>query len=781
MSGKRLWFVAGLALLLAACGGGAPPQDLALSGVSSDRPTVVQGQSLTLTLTFTSQNGFQGQVSLSVTEGGQTPSWLTLSPTSVTLNVPKGGQAQVSLQVQVAGNAPTGTHSLKLRATYGDRTAERDLTLTVSPPPDFTLSLSPTSLSVQQGSSAQTTLTLTPQGGFTGTVGLSLVAGQDGVPQGLSLSPQSLQVTGSSPVSQALTLTASAGTPAGTYRIKVRGTGQNITRDVDLTVTVSPPPDFTLSLSSTALTVQQGGQGQVTVSLTRQNFTGQVTLSLEGNAPLATSPAPDKIAWSFNPNPTTGNQTTLTLQVGAQVPAGNYTLTVRGQAQGLEDQTATLTLQVQPQPSFDFTIDGSSVTTKRDPNFQGNNRIRLIFTTQNGFQGQVNLSLVDEQGNPVQGLSLSPTSVNLAVSWQDFYVWVLADNSIPLTGAGKGYSVRVRASSGNIVREQPLIVDVWTPVGVANLNFQRVAYGNGIFVVAGGNGYDQHNRIYVYNPQNGNFTMVYDVYGPNNVCGSIDDVAYDPVHQTWVTVGGIYGLIMVSADNAQSWQIVYGAKDPNQSCSAQYGDGLPLRRVRYVNDRLWAWSEAWNSKGFYFSQDGGYTWNFVPLPVPQGYDNLQVKGLTFGQGKYVAVGVLFDSGSRAYPMLATSTDGVNWNVIPVDTPDTPWDSNPGLNDVLYVPEWGKFIVVGNIGLFGTSSDGMNWNFQYFYDAGPLTSVVYGNGTVVAGSWSFNKVLVSTDGQNWRIVHTQCESSAMSVAFGGGIFAHTAAGPLCTSP
>ncbi len=135
--------MAGLALLLAACGGGAPPQDLALAGVSPDRPTVVQGQSVTLTLTFTSQNGFQGQVSLSVTEGGRTPSWLTLSPTSVTLNVPKGGQAQVSLQVQVAGNAPTGTHSLKLRAAYGDRTAERDLTLTVSAPSGGGVALPP--------------------------------------------------------------------------------------------------------------------------------------------------------------------------------------------------------------------------------------------------------------------------------------------------------------------------------------------------------------------------------------------------------------------------------------------------------------------------------------------------------------------------------------------------------------------------------------------------------------------------------------------------------------
>jgi len=70
------------------------------------------------------------------------------------------------------------------------------------PQPDFTISLSPDRLTVQQGSSGTTTLTITPQGGFTGTVSLSLVAGQDQVPQGLTLSPGSVQVSGSGPVTR---------------------------------------------------------------------------------------------------------------------------------------------------------------------------------------------------------------------------------------------------------------------------------------------------------------------------------------------------------------------------------------------------------------------------------------------------------------------------------------------------------------------------------------------------------------------------------------------------
>jgi phage terminase large subunit-like protein len=151
-------------------------------------------------------------------------------------------------------------------------------------PPTSPSPSAPTSLTVQQGSSGQTTLTVTPQNGFTGTVSLSLVAGQDQVPQGLTLSPESVQVSGTSPVNQSLTLSAQSTTPTGTYRLKVRATSGSLTREADLTVVVTPPPpppDFTLSLNPTSLTVQQGSSGQTTLTVTPQNgFTGTVSLSL---------------------------------------------------------------------------------------------------------------------------------------------------------------------------------------------------------------------------------------------------------------------------------------------------------------------------------------------------------------------------------------------------------------------------------------------------------------------------------------------------------------------
>jgi hypothetical protein len=215
--------------------------------------SVQQGSSGTTQLTITPQNGFTGTVNLELVGA---PSGVTLSPTSVDVT----GSSPVSqdLTVNVAASVAPGTYNLQVRATNGSLTKTANLGLTVTAAPDFTISLNPTSLSVQQGGSGTTQLTITPQGGFTGTVSLSLVAGQDQVPQGLTLSPGSVQVSGASPVNQSLTLSAQPTTPTGTYRLKVRATSGSLTREADLTVTVLTP-------YTNAYVQQVSGDGSVLV------------------------------------------------------------------------------------------------------------------------------------------------------------------------------------------------------------------------------------------------------------------------------------------------------------------------------------------------------------------------------------------------------------------------------------------------------------------------------------------------------------------------------------
>ncbi|WP_216641308.1 COG1470 family protein [Thermus scotoductus] len=525
---KRLWPLAGLALLLAACGGGAPPQDLTLSGVSPNSPSVAQGGSVTLTLTFTSQNGFQGTVSLSVTKDGQEPSWLTLSPASKSLNVPKGGQAQETLQLQVAGNAPTGPHALKLRATYGDKTAERDLTLTVNPPPSFALSLNPTSLSVQQGDSAQTALTLTPQNGFTGTVSLSLVAGQDGVPQGLSLSPQSVQVTGSSPVNQTLTLSASASTPTGTYRLKVRGTSGSLTQEAALTVTVSapsgggggggssgsaggvqvnlqggtftqgptaqnvpPPQGFQAPYGAIAFTAQVPQGGTLTVTLTFPNPIpqGAVLKKYQGNA------------WQDVPGAQlSGNTATYQVQDGGPLDGD-------GQQNGqVVDPVALLT----PAPSYtlsDPSPNPVSVTQGSTATFQ------VTLTSQNGFQGEVPLSLADGQDPVPQGLSIASTDPSPISLFPNASVQVTVTLSADAQLAPGTYRLTLRAQGGSVVQEKPLTVQVVQPPVEVHPSLLEVQMSN-----SGHYGFLSGSvtfRLFVRPPSNLSNYVLLEVRGPN--------------------------------------------------------------------------------------------------------------------------------------------------------------------------------------------------------------------------------------------------------------------------
>ncbi|MBW6394112.1 MAG: zinc-dependent metalloprotease [Thermus sp.] len=103
------------------------------------------------------------------------------------------------------------------------------------PSGDINLTLNPTALTVAQGQSRAITLTLTPPNGFTGTVSLALV----NAPAGVTLSPGSLDITSPDPVTRSLTLAVASSTPTGTHALKVRATGGGISREADLTLTVT--------------------------------------------------------------------------------------------------------------------------------------------------------------------------------------------------------------------------------------------------------------------------------------------------------------------------------------------------------------------------------------------------------------------------------------------------------------------------------------------------------------------------------------------------------------
>ena len=109
-----------------------------------------------------------------------------------------------------------------------------------SPAPNFNISLSPTSLTVQQGASGSTTLTLTPQHGFSGTVYLRLRVRN--VPTQFDLLPNQLEVAGGRPFDRRLAIYPTTN-PPNTYQLtlEARARSGGPLRTVDFTVVVTPP------------------------------------------------------------------------------------------------------------------------------------------------------------------------------------------------------------------------------------------------------------------------------------------------------------------------------------------------------------------------------------------------------------------------------------------------------------------------------------------------------------------------------------------------------------
>jgi len=195
---------------------------------------------------------------------------------------------------------------------------------------DYALSLTPAALTIVQGANGTATVTIT-RTSFTDAVTLSL----SGAPAEVTGSFNPAAPTGTT---STLTVSVGAAVAAGVYNLTVNGTGSPGNRSTPLTITVSAAPaEYALSLAPAALRMIEGGTGFETVTITRTNFTGAVTLSL-GNAPAG-------VTGSFAPAGPTGTSSTLTVSVAAAVTPGVYNLTVDGTATA-GNRSTPLTLTV---------------------------------------------------------------------------------------------------------------------------------------------------------------------------------------------------------------------------------------------------------------------------------------------------------------------------------------------------------------------------------------------------------------------------------------------------
>lgn len=112
----------------------------------------------------------------------------------------------------------------------------------------FTLSASPSALSTSVGGPVATNLTITPSGGFSGTVSLTIGNAPTG---GVAIAPASVSVSGTTTTQ--IVLTPAASVSAGTYNLTLQGKSGSISATTALTLTIGQGRQPRLILDATTL------------------------------------------------------------------------------------------------------------------------------------------------------------------------------------------------------------------------------------------------------------------------------------------------------------------------------------------------------------------------------------------------------------------------------------------------------------------------------------------------------------------------------------------------
>ncbi len=373
-----------------------------------------------------------------------------------------------------------------------------------------------------------------------------------------------------------------------------------------------------------------------------------------------------------------------------------------------------------------------------------------------------------------------------------FTNFALADAGIYTLSASNAYGTAGASYSIQVLPRRALEQWTWkAPLPQGN-DLHNAAFGNGHYVAIG----DQGEVVHSADGVQWERTMY-------SVAGSVrffqGEFLLLPWHYgapwpmvAWVSPDGRDWTIReVSAQEIARADSVYG-NGTYSSGAMSSTDGVHWRaaapeqfsRIAFGNGRVVGLSYTWGlGYGFWTSTDG-FAWFLNPVSV-----QLPLRGLAFGNGRFVAVGedgfaftsvdgitwtslgrvvsrdindVLFDGrqfvacGNRG--LLLTSTDGVAWTVRAGERED--------LFGVVFAQN--RFVAVGDQGSIFSSPDGVSWTARYSGTSRDLHGVTYGNGLFVAVGRR-GMVLTSPDGIVWTARATSTASYLERVSYGDGKF------------
>jgi uncharacterized membrane protein len=203
---------------------GTAQSDFSVSA-TPDTQTVAAGESASYTVNIAASNGFTGTVSFEVS-GLPQDAAANFSPDTV------AGSGSTTLTIDTLASTPPGTYPLTITATSGNLTHVTNVTLVVNALADFSISATPPSRTVNRGSETRYRVTITGQGGFGGTVNLSVT----GLPAKTlaAFSPKSITGAGSA----TLRVKVAPRAAPGTYTLTITGISGSLSHSTTVSLII---------------------------------------------------------------------------------------------------------------------------------------------------------------------------------------------------------------------------------------------------------------------------------------------------------------------------------------------------------------------------------------------------------------------------------------------------------------------------------------------------------------------------------------------------------------
>ena len=309
----------------------------------------------------------------------------------------------------------------------------------LTPAADFSLSATPSSLTLMAGSAGQQlSVSAAPINGFTGMVSVAVTG-----PAGVTVQPATLSLTPGT--AQSVSVSAGANAVAGGGTLTLTGTSGTLSHSIAVSesVVAAAAGDFSLNVAPSALTVVAGGAGQTLSvnAVTTNSFAGAVSVAITG-LPAGVTAQPATLTL------TPGTPQSVSLSANANAVAGSGMLTLTG-VSGALSHSATVGLTVSvPQPDYTLALSPASLNVVAGTTSAP---VSVSVSGVNSFSGTVSVAIA---GLP-SGVTANPSTLTLTPG-----VSQSTTLTVPLLTAAGSSTVSFTGTAGSLVHSSSLALTV---------------------------------------------------------------------------------------------------------------------------------------------------------------------------------------------------------------------------------------------------------------------------------------------------------------------------------